>query len=62
MSISIEITRDITDQRVCLKINASLFGESANTGSLAVISQYLLKKTSRPVCVVSNLISFLPKT
>ena len=59
-SISIKIIRYITDQRVCLKINASLFGGSAvNTGSLAGASQYLFKKTSRPFVSFQTEFSYL---
>ena len=50
MSISIKSIRYITDQRVCLKINGSLFGEGANTGSLAGTSQYLLKQNISAIC------------
>lgn len=44
ISISTKIIRYITAQRVCLKINASLFDESANTGSLAALANICSRK------------------
>jgi len=44
ISISTKIIKYITAQRVCLKINASLFDESANTGSLAALANICSRK------------------